>query len=99
MKTYGFCKQYSKKDKEYYYFLFRKAKETNPFLSVVEFTNAMGLTETKFISNSLRKALRCYSQLYLLLRRGVRTPSKTLELLLDCIEKQLKENEKGKKHD
>lgn len=30
------------------------------------------------------------------LERGVRTPSKTLRLLLDCVEKQLKENEKGK---
>jgi len=30
------------------------------------------------------------------LEKGVRKPSKTLRLLLDCIERQLKENEKGK---
>jgi DNA-binding transcriptional regulator YiaG len=31
-----------------------------------------------------------------LLEREVKRPSKTLMLLLDCVEKQLKENEKGK---
>lgn len=31
-----------------------------------------------------------------LLEKEVKTPSKTLRLLLDCIEKQFKENEKGK---
>lgn len=31
-----------------------------------------------------------------LLEKGVKTPSKTLRLLLDCVERQLKENEKGK---
>ena len=30
------------------------------------------------------------------LEKGVRTPSKTLRLLLDCVELQLKEKEKGK---
>lgn len=34
-----------------------------------------------------------------LLEKGVKTPSKTLRLLLDCIEKQFKENEKGKESD
>lgn len=33
------------------------------------------------------------------LEKGVKTPSKTLRLLLDCIEKQFKENEKGKESD
>ncbi len=31
-----------------------------------------------------------------LLEKGVKNPSKTLKLLLDCVEKQLHENEKGK---
>lgn len=31
-----------------------------------------------------------------LLEKGVKEPSKTLRLLLDCVERQLKENEKGK---
>lgn len=31
-----------------------------------------------------------------LMEKGVRMPSKTLRLLLDCVERQLKENEKGK---
>lgn len=31
-----------------------------------------------------------------LLERGLRTPSDTLILLLDCVEEKLKENEKGK---
>lgn len=34
-----------------------------------------------------------------LLEKGVKTPSKTLRLLLDCIERQFKENEKGKERD
>jgi DNA-binding transcriptional regulator YiaG len=33
------------------------------------------------------------------LEKGVKTPSKTLRLLLDCVEKQFKENEKGKESD
>lgn len=31
-----------------------------------------------------------------LMEKGVKIPSKTLRLLFDCIERQLKENEKGK---
>lgn len=31
-----------------------------------------------------------------LLEKGVKNPSKTLKLLLDCVERQLNENEKGK---
>ncbi|MBZ0157383.1 MAG: helix-turn-helix domain-containing protein [Alphaproteobacteria bacterium] len=31
-----------------------------------------------------------------LLEKGVKTPSDTLRLLLDCVERQLQENEKGK---
>jgi DNA-binding transcriptional regulator YiaG len=31
-----------------------------------------------------------------LLEKGVKNPSKTLKLLLDCVEKQLNKNEKGK---
>ena len=34
-----------------------------------------------------------------LLEKGVKTPSKTLRLLLDCVERQFKENEKGKESD
>lgn len=30
------------------------------------------------------------------LERGEREPSKTLKLLMDCVERQFKENEKGK---
>jgi DNA-binding transcriptional regulator YiaG len=31
-----------------------------------------------------------------LLEKGVKTPSKTLRLLLDCVERQVNEKEKGK---
>lgn len=33
------------------------------------------------------------------LEKGVREPSKILRLLLDCVERQFKENEKGKESD
>lgn len=33
-----------------------------------------------------------------LMEKGVRTPSKTMRLLLDCVERQLNEKRKEKKH-